>query len=268
MRTNAAGAGARPATHPPTRPSTPTHAAPPPSTFASSSRAAVRWSRSAQSLTGGSSRSPRSCRRPTTCCARSADNCSRSLADRRAVRLACGAGRGWAGWTPGDAVAGPAAAALAAVCVAALVAQVGHGVVGLRRGHGLRCRSRPPWPSAGWSSSGAQGDGRQAPMSLLQAGNRDGDTAAASPSAPPQQPRRRRPHRLSRGHWIALVAGLLAALVNIAVLRDRRDTTLVAVATEPIETAAPVTPRMVRWVESVRPRQAQGLSLSACSLRR
>jgi len=87
-------------------------------------------------------------------------------------------------------------------------------------------------------------------MSLLQAANRDGETAAASsPSAPPQQPRRRRPRRLSRGHWIALVAGLLAALVNIAVLRDRRDTTLVAVAAEPIEAAAPVTARMVRWVE-------------------
>lgn len=52
-----------------------------------------------------------------------------------------------------------------------------------------------------------------------------------------------------RGHWIALVAGLLAALVNIAVLRDRRNTTVVAVAVEPIEAAAPVTPRMVRWVE-------------------
>jgi leader peptidase (prepilin peptidase)/N-methyltransferase len=42
---------------------------------------------------------------------------------------------GWSGWAPGDAVAGPAAAALAAVFVAALVALVGHGVVALRRGH-------------------------------------------------------------------------------------------------------------------------------------
>jgi Flp pilus assembly protein CpaB len=88
-------------------------------------------------------------------------------------------------------------------------------------------------------------------MSLLQTGSRDGETAtaASAPSALPQQPRRRRPRRLSRGHWIALVAGLLAALVNIAVLRDRRDTTLVAVAAEPIEASAPVTPHMVRWVE-------------------
>lgn len=42
---------------------------------------------------------------------------------------------GWSGWAPGDAVAGPAAAALAAVFIAALVALVGHGVVAWRRGH-------------------------------------------------------------------------------------------------------------------------------------
>jgi leader peptidase (prepilin peptidase)/N-methyltransferase len=49
---------------------------------------------------------------------------------------------GWSGRAPGDSVAGPAAAALAAVFVAALVALVGHSVVALRRGH------RTPLPFA------------------------------------------------------------------------------------------------------------------------
>lgn len=83
-------------------------------------------------------------------------------------------------------------------------------------------------------------------MTMLQTAPRDGNTATPDGSRP--QPKRRR-RRLSRGHWIALVAGLLAMLVNIAVLRDRRDMTLVAVAAEPIEAAAPVSPHMVRWVE-------------------
>jgi Flp pilus assembly protein CpaB len=88
-------------------------------------------------------------------------------------------------------------------------------------------------------------------MSLLQSASRDGDTsaAAAPASEPPNQQRPRRPRRLSRGHWIALVAGILAALVNIAVLRDRQGTTMVAVADATIEVAAPVTADMVRWVE-------------------
>lgn len=41
---------------------------------------------------------------------------------------------GWSRWMPGDAVAGPAGAALAAVFVASVLALVGHGVVALRRG--------------------------------------------------------------------------------------------------------------------------------------
>jgi Flp pilus assembly protein CpaB len=48
---------------------------------------------------------------------------------------------------------------------------------------------------------------------------------------------------------VALVVGLLAALINIAVLRDRREMTAVAVARGQMESADQVTGDMVRWVE-------------------
>ena len=48
---------------------------------------------------------------------------------------------------------------------------------------------------------------------------------------------------------MALVVGLLAALINIAVLRDRREMTAVAVARGQMESADQVTGDMVRWVE-------------------
>jgi Flp pilus assembly protein CpaB len=83
-------------------------------------------------------------------------------------------------------------------------------------------------------------------VSLLQRASRDGEAGAGTASQPARRPGRR---RLSKGHWVALVVGLLAALVNIAVLRDRRDTRAVAVARERIEAADRVTSGMVRWVE-------------------
>lgn len=54
--------------------------------------------------------------------------------------------------------------------------------------------------------------------------------------------------RLSRGHWVALVVGAVAALVNVAVLRDRSATVDVAVAREAIPAATPVTAGMVEVV--------------------
>jgi Flp pilus assembly protein CpaB len=82
-------------------------------------------------------------------------------------------------------------------------------------------------------------------MSLL-------DTAhshAGNSSGTPGRVTHSRSRHLSKGHWVALVVGLLAALINIAVLRDRRDTTVVAVARGQIASADQVTAGMVRWVE-------------------
>lgn len=55
--------------------------------------------------------------------------------------------------------------------------------------------------------------------------------------------------RLARGHWVALVLGLLAFLVNMALLRDRSDTVQVAVADEEIPPATELNDNMVRYVE-------------------
>jgi hypothetical protein len=55
--------------------------------------------------------------------------------------------------------------------------------------------------------------------------------------------------RLSRAQWLALALGVLAALVNLAALRDRRETVSVAVADEPIAQASRVTRDMVRFVD-------------------
>lgn len=66
-----------------------------------------------------------------------------------------------------------------------------------------------------------------------------------APGAPPERSGR----RLARGHWVALTLGLLAFLVNIAVLRDRSEVVLVAVARDPIAPAAAITGDMVRYVE-------------------
>jgi Flp pilus assembly protein CpaB len=55
--------------------------------------------------------------------------------------------------------------------------------------------------------------------------------------------------RLARGHWVALTLGMLAFLVNIAVLRDRSEVVLVAVARQAIAPATEITDAMVRYVE-------------------
>jgi Flp pilus assembly protein CpaB len=67
-----------------------------------------------------------------------------------------------------------------------------------------------------------------------------GDGAGAAPG---------RSRRLAKGHWVALSLGLLAFLVNIAVLRDRRETVRVAVADQEIGMATEVTEDMVRYVD-------------------
>ena len=83
-------------------------------------------------------------------------------------------------------------------------------------------------------------------MSMLQTPTPDTrHNGRAGAAAPP----RRRPRRLARGHWIAIAAGVCAALVNVAVLRDRTETVSVAVAAEPIASGAEVTGDMVRYVE-------------------
>ncbi|HMG45502.1 MAG TPA: RcpC/CpaB family pilus assembly protein [Acidimicrobiales bacterium] len=63
--------------------------------------------------------------------------------------------------------------------------------------------------------------------------------------APPTE----RGRRLARGHWVALTLGLLAFLVNIAVLRDRSEVVQVPVAREAIGPATEITEGMVRFVE-------------------
>lgn len=57
------------------------------------------------------------------------------------------------------------------------------------------------------------------------------------------------PARFSRPHWIALIAGVLAALTAMAALRDRRETVLVAVADTSIAAGSPVAEDDVRWAE-------------------
>lgn len=58
-----------------------------------------------------------------------------------------------------------------------------------------------------------------------------------------------RSRRLAKGHWVALTLGLLAFLVNIAVLRDRREIVRVAVADQEITAYSELTDDMVRYVD-------------------
>jgi len=58
-----------------------------------------------------------------------------------------------------------------------------------------------------------------------------------------------RSRRLAKGHWVALSLGLLAFLVNIAVLRDRRETVRVAVADQEITAYSELSDDMVRYVD-------------------
>lgn len=58
-----------------------------------------------------------------------------------------------------------------------------------------------------------------------------------------------RSRRLAKGHWVALSLGLLAFLVNMAVLRDRRETVRVAVADQEISAYSQMTDDMVRYVD-------------------
>lgn len=74
-------------------------------------------------------------------------------------------------------------------------------------------------------------------------------SGARSPVGDGAAPTVGRPRRLAKGHWVALTLGLLAFLVNVAVLRDRSETVRVAVADEQIGVASEVTDDMVRYVE-------------------
>lgn len=53
-------------------------------------------------------------------------------------------------------------------------------------------------------------------------------------------------HQLSLGHWLMIVAGLLAALLNFAVLRAGDNTVLVAVASDDIRPGQKVDPNFFR----------------------
>ena len=63
------------------------------------------------------------------------------------------------------------------------------------------------------------------------------DRSGGAPDAQPRpRPRRRRwTSRLSMGHGLMLAAGLLAALLNLALLRGGGETVLVAVAAGDIQ---------------------------------
>jgi len=88
-------------------------------------------------------------------------------------------------------------------------------------------------------------------MSLLDTAHSHAGNSAGAPS----RANRRWSRRLSKGHWVALVVGLLAALINIAVLRDRREMTAVAVAR--------VTVPLVPWAASSGGGQPSGSAYSA-----
>lgn len=64
-----------------------------------------------------------------------------------------------------------------------------------------------------------------------------------------RQEKRRLGARLSREHWWALLAGVVAFVLVAAALADRREMTTVVVAGEEIPAATPVTPDMVRTDE-------------------
>jgi Flp pilus assembly protein CpaB len=71
----------------------------------------------------------------------------------------------------------------------------------------------------------------------------------ATPAAPP--PRRRRvTSRLSTGHVVMLLAGLLAALANLALIRSSNETVPVLVAREDIAVGTVVGPDMLRTVDA------------------
>jgi hypothetical protein len=99
------------------------------------------------------------------------------------------------------------------------------------------------WPTILW---GGRIDSGHRVVSLLEKGRAtgrpNGDSAA-------QPGRRALGRRLSRAQWLALALGVLAALVNLAALRDRRETVSVAVADEPIAQVSRVTRDMVRFVD-------------------
>lgn len=80
------------------------------------------------------------------------------------------------------------------------------------------------------------------PATLGRQGQSSGSSGNGAP--PPERGR-----RLARGHWVALTLGLLAFLVNIAVLRDRSEVVPVPVARESIGPATEITDGMVRYVE-------------------
>jgi Flp pilus assembly protein CpaB len=68
---------------------------------------------------------------------------------------------------------------------------------------------------------------------------------------PPERPRRRRlASRLSTGHVVMVVAGLVAALANLAVIRSGSETVPVLVAREDIPLGATVTADLLRTVDA------------------
>lgn len=74
-----------------------------------------------------------------------------------------------------------------------------------------------------------------------------------APPPPPQRPRRSLASRLSLGHVITLLAGLLAMLLVFSVLRSRADTYRVAVADQEIRSGAVVTADAFRFVDLAVP---------------
>jgi Flp pilus assembly protein CpaB len=68
---------------------------------------------------------------------------------------------------------------------------------------------------------------------------------------PPARRRARRSMRgrLSSGHWVMIIAGVLAALVNVAALRAGGETIRVAVAAEQIDAGQIIEAGMLRFVD-------------------
>lgn len=71
---------------------------------------------------------------------------------------------------------------------------------------------------------------------------------ADASSSPP--PRRRLHTRLSTGHVVMILAGLLAALANVALLRSMDETVPVLVARADIPIGAPVTTDLLRTIDA------------------
>lgn len=74
-------------------------------------------------------------------------------------------------------------------------------------------------------------------------------TTREDATATPAAPRRRIGSRLSTGHVVMIVAGLLAALANVALIRGASDTVVALVAREDLPLGTAVTSSMLRPVD-------------------